>query len=32
MAKLNIGRLRELEANQLIASQRHPDYPLLIFN
>jgi RNA ligase len=32
MAKLDIARLRELEASGLITSQRHPAYPLLIFN
>ncbi len=32
MAKLDIARLRQLEANRLINIQQHPDYPLLIFN
>ena len=32
MAKLDLSRLRQLKADRLINIQRHPDYPLLIFN
>ncbi len=32
MARINISRLRQLEADRLINIQRHPDYPLLISN
>jgi RNA ligase len=32
MAKLDISRLRQLEADRLINIQQHPEHPLLIFN
>jgi RNA ligase len=32
MAKLDISRLRQLEADRLINIQRHPEHSLLIFN
>ena len=32
MARLDLSRLRQLEADRLINIQQHPEYPLLIFN